>query len=246
MGAANVDTRVYTGRNRIVASVQQDIYLPDEMRETKMADDTDGSTGARGESTTLAVARIEGEETFQSISNLDNIGDTAIVGITFLLAALGTWVTFAYPRLSSTPVIRGAFVLLALASVAATLASMYYLVDSLAPRRFYGDGVGDRFLDHKWLPWLNDDPTDLDRFSRTEIDSPADLERAVEEWIDGYDEDTEIDSEAAFQYSRLLNYKLVARHKARNTAYGMAFLRLAVVCLGLVITVGILGGVFGG
>lgn len=208
-----------------------------------MQEETDRDTAEPTDQPTLAIARNEGDETFQSIANLDNIGDTAIVGITFLLAALGTWVTFAYPRLSETPGVRAGFILLALASVAATLASMYYLVDSLAPRRFYGDGVGDRFLDHKWLPWLNDDPTDLDRFSRTEIDSPADLRAAVEVWIDEYDEDTNIDSEAAFQYSRLLNYKLVARHKARNTAYGMAFLRLAVVCLGLVITVGILGGV---
>jgi len=210
-----------------------------------MSEDTDGTTGAREESTTLAIARSEGEETAQSIANLDNIGDTAIVGITFLLAALGTWVTFAYPRLSSTPAIRGAFIILALASVAATLASMYYLVDSLAPRRFYGDDVGDLFLDHKWFPWRNDDPTDLGRFNRTEIDSPADLRTAVEEWIDDYDEDTTVDSEEAFQYSRMLNYKLVARHKARNTAYGMAFLRLAVVCLGLVIAVGIVGGALG-
>lgn len=198
-----------------------------------------------GEPVELAIARREADDTFQSIANLDSIGDTAIIGITFLLAALGTWVTFAFPRLSASPPLRVAFVLIALASVFTTVASVYYLVDSLAPRRFYGSAVGERFLDHKWFPWRNDDPTDLERFARTDIDSPADLRRAVEAWIEAYDEDTTVDSEEAFAYSRLLNYKLVARHKARNTAYGMAFLRLAVVMLGVLIAVGLLGTVIG-
>lgn len=208
-----------------------------------MSDNTDAVEGNRDDSTRLAIAREEADETFRSIANLDNIGDTAIVGITFLLAAIGTWVTFAYPQLVSSPELHAVFVALTLASVTATLVSMYYLVDALAPRRFYGDGVGSRFLEHKWLPWRNDDPMDLQRFSRVEIESPADLRTAVDEWIEAYDEDTTVDSEETFQYSRLLNYKLVARHKARNTAYGMAFLRLAVVCLGLVIATSLAGHV---
>lgn len=187
----------------------------------------------------LAIARDEADETFESIANLDNIGDTAIVGITFLLAALGTWTTFIYPALEGHPAVRVLFVLLVVISVLATIASVYYLVNSLAPRQFYGGNVGERFLDHHWIPWLNDDPVNLERFSRTEIDSPADLEGAVEGWIDRYDADTRVDSEEAFVYSRLLNYKLVARHKARNAAYGIAFLRLAIVVLGLVVIMGL-------
>lgn len=187
----------------------------------------------------LDIARDEADETFKSIANLDNIGDTAIVGITFLLAALGTWTTFIFPELEGYPRIRLFFVLLVVISVLATIASVYYLVNSLAPRQFYGEGVGERFLDHQWIPWLNDDPVDLERFSRTEIESPQDLETAVERWIDRYDGDTRVDSEEAFVYSRLLNYKLVARQKARNAAYGMAFLRIAIVVLGLVVITGL-------
>lgn len=208
-----------------------------------MATDRDTAADSTDESLTRTIARDEADETFRSIANLDNIGDTAIVGITFLLAALGTWVTFVYPRLWGLPRLRALFVVLVLASVAATLASVYYLVDSLAPRRFYGADVGDRFLDHKWVPWLNDDPAEIERFDRKDIETPEDLEHAVTEWIEEYDGDTTIDSEDAFQYSRFLNYKLVARHKARNTAYGMAFLRLAVMSLGLLIALGLLAGV---
>lgn len=205
--------------------------MPDETAEL----DADVNADFEDGSDKLAIARAEADETFQSMANLDNISDTAVVGITFFLTALGTWITFAYPRLSATPVLRVIVVAITIGAVVAVLASVYYLVDSLAPRRFYGDGVGDRFLNHRWLLWRNDDPTDLERFSRTDIERPEDLERAVKIWIDDYDEDIQIDSEAAFEYSRLLNYKLVARRKARNTAYGMAFLRLAVVFLGLLI-----------
>jgi hypothetical protein len=199
--------------------------------------DEDGGTGTHRAN--LDIARDEADETFKSIANLDSIGDTAIVGITFLLAALGTWTTFIFPELDGHPTVRLAFVLLVAISVLATIASVYYLVNSLAPRQFYGEGVGERFLDHQWIPWLNDDPVELERFSRTDIDSPADLEAAVEGWIDRYDADTRIDSQEAFVYSRLLNYKLVARQKARNAAYGMAFLRIAIVVLGVLVITGL-------
>lgn len=223
--------------------VSDDISKRDEPKEVAMADDTTPSDRTSSDdTTTLAIARDEADETFRSIANLDNISDTAIVGITFLLAALGTWITFIYPRLSGTPLVRTVFAVVAILSVLAILLSVYYLVDALAPRRFYGEDVGTRFLDHKWLPWRNDDPTDIERFDRREIESPEDLRAAVETWIREYDEDTAIDSKAAFQYSRLLNYKLVARHKARNTAYGIAFLRLAVVALGVLIGIGLLEG----
>jgi hypothetical protein len=200
---------------------------------------------APDEETVVDIAQDEATETSQSIANLDNISDTAIVGITFLLAALGTWVTFIFPRLSDSRLIQSAFAGITILTVVAILSSVYYLVDAMAPRRFYGDGVGDRFLDYKWLPWLNDDPVDIERYDRTEIESPSDLREAVEAWVAEYDADTTVDSWAAFQYSRLLNYKLVARHKARNTAYGMAFLRLAVVGLGVLIVIGVLEGLVG-
>lgn len=201
--------------------------------------DTDGG----GTPDELHIARQEAADTFQSIANLDNIGDTAIVAITFFLTALGTWVTFAYPHLAANPPLRVVVVTITIAAVICTVGSIYYLVASLAPRRFYGSGVGDRFLEHPWLLWRNDDPADLERFSRGEIETVDDLEAAVETWVDDYDQDAQVDSETAFAYSRLLNYKLVARHKARNTAYGLAFLRLAVVFLGLLIVLSLLTAV---
>jgi hypothetical protein len=118
---------------------------------------------------------------------------------------------------------------------------MYFLAESLVPRQFYGDGVGERFLDYRWLLWKNDDPAGINSFERQgDIESPGDLRDAVENWIEEYDDETTVDSEEMFIYSRLLNYKLVARHKARNTAYGMALLRIAVVCLGILILIGLI------
>ena len=194
---------------------------------------------------TLEIARDEAEETAQSISNLDNIGDTAVVGITFLLAALGTWAGFVYNNITAVPQLRILFVAIASLSVGTTVLSMYFLAESLVPRQFYGDGVGDRFLNHRWLLWRNDDPAGIDGFERHgDIESPSDLKDTVEDWIEEYDGETAVDSEEMFIYSRLLNYKLVARHKARNTAYGMALLRIAVVCLGVLILVGLVASLF--
>jgi uncharacterized membrane protein YkgB len=194
---------------------------------------------------TLKIARDEAAETAQSISNLDNIGDTAVVGITFLLAALGTWVGFVYSNVAAVPQLRVLFVAIASLSVVATVLSMYFLAESLVPRQFYGDGVGDRFLDNRWLLWRNDDPAGINGFERHgDIESPDDLQDAVEEWIEEYDGETTVESEEMFIYSRLLNYKLVARYKARNTAYGMALLRIAIVCLGILILVGLVASLF--
>lgn len=193
------------------------------------------------EDTNGEIAEAEADETFRSISNLDSISDTAIVGITFLLAALGTWITFAYSRLAGMLWAQGLFVALGVLCVLMIVLSISFLTDALAPRKFYGEGVGQRFLDHRWLVWRNDDPVDLQRYSRDgDIETPADLEDAVESWIDDYDQDTTVDSKTAFEYARLLNYKVVARQKARNTAYGMAFLRIAVVALAGLIVVGLL------
>jgi hypothetical protein len=187
------------------------------------------------------IARDEADETAQSISNLDNIGDTAVVAITFLLAALGTWVGFVYSNIAPIPQLRIIFVTIASLSVVTTVLSMYFLAESLVPRQFYGDGVGERFLDYRWLLWKNDDPAGINSFERQgDIESPGDLQDAVENWIEEYDDETTVDSEETFIYSRLLNYKLVARHKARNTAYGMALLRIAVVCLGILILIGLI------
>ncbi|MFC6864372.1 hypothetical protein ACFQGE_13000 [Halomicroarcula sp. GCM10025817] len=193
------------------------------------------------EDTNGEIAKAEADETFRSISNLDSISDTAIVGITFLLAALGTWITFAYNRLAGLLWAQGLFVALGVVCVLMIVLSITFLTDALAPRKFYGEGVGQRFLDHRWLVWRNDDPVDLQRYARSgDIETPADLEDAVESWIDDYDQDTTVDSKTAFEYARLLNYKVVARQKARNTAYGMAFLRIAVVALASLIVVGLL------
>ena len=190
---------------------------------------------------TLEIARDEADETAQSISNLDNIGDTAVVAITFLLAALGTWVGFVYSNITPIPQLRIIFVTITSISVITTVLSMYFLAESLVPRQFYGDGVGERFLDYRWLVWKNEDPAEINSFERQgDIESPGDLQDAVENWIKEYDDETTVDSKEMFIYSRLLNYKLVARHKARNTAYGMAFLRIAVVCLGILILIGLI------
>lgn len=190
-----------------------------------------------------SIARQEADETFRSITDLDSIADTMFVAITFLLAALATWTSFAFGRLSGSVYLEGIYIVLVIVCALLIAGSVFFLSISLAPRGFYGENIGERFLDHSWLLWRNDDAVGYREFAdrRGDIAEEADLRNEYEQWLDQYDPDTTLSSRESFEFSRLLNYKTVARAKARHTAYGIALLRIAVILLVLLILVTLLG-----
>lgn len=189
-----------------------------------------------------AIARQEANETFRSITDLDSISDTMFVAITFFLAAVATWTTFAYGRLDGMETVQSVYVGLVILCVVTITACVVFLSLSLSPRGFYGDAVGDRFLGHPVLLWRNDDPGNLREFrdKRRTVRSEDDLASAYEDWLREYDPGTTLSSRESFEYSRLLNYKLVARIKAHNTAYAVALFRAATLLFATLIVFSLL------
>ena len=189
----------------------------------------------------LEIATKEGDDTFESITDLDNLNDTALVGVTFLLTALVTWTAFAYSRVVEIQWLAYTYVTLTVGCLVAAIGCVYFLTTALSPRGFYGERVGESFFTHRWLVWRNGDPLNVSNFERIAESEGVELESSVDDWIDGYDPNCTIDSYEDFVYSRLLNYKYVARIKAHNTAYAMALFRIAIVLLGLLVVLGLLG-----
>ena len=189
-----------------------------------------------------AIARQEADETITSISNLDSIGDTMFVAITFFLAALAAWTPFALGRLSQFPRAQQVAIALTVGCALAIGGCVFVLAISLAPRAFYGSAVGTQFLNDSWLLWRNDDPGGIKAFreQRDDIESERDLQAAYESWLADYDPDTDINSKESFEFSRLLNYKLVARIKAHYTAYGVALFRIATILFVILVVITLL------
>lgn len=178
-----------------------------------------------------AIAKQEADETVNSISNLDSIGDTMFVAITFFLTALATWTPFALQRLSHLQRVQQVVIGLTIGCALAIGGCVFFLAVSLAPRAFYGSAVGSQFLDNSWLLWRNDDPGHVAEFKtrREAVESESDLRAEYETWLARYDPEANISSKESFEFSRLLNYKLVARIKAHYTAYGVALFRIATI-----------------
>ncbi len=176
-----------------------------------------------------AIAKQEADETVNSISNLDSIGDTMFVAITFFLTALATWTPFALQRLDQFQNARYIVIALVIACALSIGGCVFVLAISLAPRAFYGSAVGRQFLDNSWLLWRNDDPGYVQVFKdrREAVESESDLRAEYNRWLSQYDPDVDITSKESFEFSRLLNYKLVARVKAHHMAYGVALFRIA-------------------
>lgn len=178
-----------------------------------------------------AIAKQEADETVNSISNLDSIGDTMFVAITFFLTALATWTPFALQRLSHLQRVQQVVIGLTIGCALAIGGCVFVLAVSLAPRAFYGSAVGNQFLDNSWLLWRNDDPGHVAKFKTRQeaVESETDLKAEYETWLARYDPKADISSKESFEFSRLLNYKLVARIKAHYTAYGVALFRIATI-----------------
>lgn len=191
--------------------------------------------------TRIQIAKDEGDETFESITDLDSINDTAIVGVTFLLAALVSWTAFAYDGIASHQLLSIIYIFLTVACAVTTATSVYYLTKALSPRGFYGEDVGESFLNYEWLLWRNDDPVDTSTFERTPTKNADQLTNEVDELINQYEHSMSVDSYDDYIYARLLNYKHVARIKAHYTAYAMMLFRIAIVLLVLLIIMGLVG-----
>lgn len=184
------------------------------------------------------LAEREADETFASITDLDSISDTTVVGVTFLLSAIGVWTSFALDRFPDGSSAERLFVVLSVLCVGTIGCSLYYLIGSLFPRYFYTDNVGSTFLPSPF-PLLNRSTAAADQF-----DGQTDLESSFEDWLDTYHGEVVVEDNAEFQFARFHNYKHVARIKAKNIAYGLAWLRISVFLFVLVIAFGLLAPYF--
>jgi hypothetical protein len=186
-----------------------------------------------------AIAKQEADQTYNSISNLDNIGDTMFVAVTFFLAALATWTPFALQRLSGVQEGKNIVIILTIICVLSIGSSVFFLAIALAPRSFYGHSTGDQLLSHPWLLWRNNDAGNVQGFleQRQTIEDEEDLRSEYEKWLRQYDADVNITSKESFEYSRLLDYKIVARIKARYTAFGVSLFRIATIIFVIIVIV---------
>ncbi|WP_330632624.1 hypothetical protein [Halocatena halophila] len=187
----------------------------------------------------LEIATQEANDTFQSISNLDSICDTSIVGITFLLTAIVGWAGFALPRLPDrSPAWLGVAGTVVLGAVAIFISS-FYIVKSLIPRAFYTDSVGEVLIDQPLVPGSTDPTTAIEATEQATGESSS--KAAFDHWLNQYGNDERITSAAAFQYARLFHYKTVAQMKATATTHAIVWFRVAVGCVVVSILVGTVG-----
>lgn len=184
------------------------------------------------------LAKREADETFESITDLDSISDTTIVGVTFLLSAVGVWTSFALNRFPSDSSPERLLVTLTGLCIVTIGCSLYYLIGSLFPRFFYTSDVGTTFLSAPF-PVPNRDTATADQF----IDEDE-LKSSFEGWLDAYHSETVVQDATDFQLARFHNYKHVARIKARNTAYGLAWLRISIFLFVLIVVFSLLAPYF--
>ncbi len=201
------------------------------------AEESDGHQ--MSDEASLEIAIQEANDTFQSISNLDSICDTSIVGITFLLTAIVGWAAFALPRLPARSLswlgVAGTAVLGALA----IFISSVYIVKSLIPRAFYTDSVGAVLIDKPLVPGSTDPTTAIEATEQATGEHSS--KAAFDHWLSQYGNDERITSAATFQYARLFHYKTVAQLKATATTHAIVWFRVAVGWVVVSILVGTVG-----
>lgn len=187
------------------------------------------------------IVQTEVAATERSVSNLDSICDTTLVGITFLLAGLATWGGFALGRIIDhgiRPLFAWPFLVLLVLSGVATTAAVSHIVTGLFPRQFYTEQVGETLVESPWNPLSRSDTSQSALLDRAQSTTP---ETYVEEFIDRYDGTAAVDNPSDFSRIRLRNLKIVAERKAVATGNGLAWFRLAVVCfLGTLVYGGVL------
>lgn len=105
------------------------------------------------------IIQEESSESFESFTDIDNISDTTILAITFLLSAQVTLSTVVVTStVLSTTVLREVFIGVGILTMLLIFLSLNSIVKSLLPVGFYSGGVGEPLLDYSWIPIGNSKP----------------------------------------------------------------------------------------
>lgn len=189
-----------------------------------------------------SIALAEADDTFQSITDLDSICDTTLIAVTFLLAAIATWTTFAFDRLSSSRWLQALFVIAVIVTVLVLALAVNQLIRALFPRAFSGPQIGRRFPNSHLLGTRTQGPgVDVMRFSEVLQEEDPELAVELESWLDEYTA-AGVSDERGYRLARLFNYKTVARKKAQYTARGLAWFRVSLVGFLIAVVIGLVGG----
>lgn len=181
------------------------------------------------------IAEDEIDDTFDSITDLDNISDTTVLAITFLLSAQVSLSTLV---LQSTILVSGTtriiFILLGIATMGLTFLSINAIIKSLLPVGYYSDGVAEPLLADTWGPWSGDsspqfEPLNEHLGSQPDDEAESTYQEFAADFVDDYGSDDSVDDYSDFQFAKLYHYKQVGERKARYSGTGLAWLRLAIL-----------------
>lgn len=187
----------------------------------------------------IEIVKKEADDTFQSINNLDDISDTLIIGTTFLLAALATWTTFMIPRFSNNTMKKFIFMFLVITCSLIICINVILLSTSLAPRYFYGDNVSKQIA--KWyLPFSNSQSIHIQKEQYLNLGSESDIKSIFNDWLEEFNPNTSISSKESYEYTRFINYKLVAEKKAKLTSLSLILFYISLILFVIVIIYGLI------
>lgn len=172
--------------------------------------------------------------TFNSITDLDNISDTTVLAITFLLSAqvsLSTLVLQSTTLVSGGP--RTIFIVLGVIAMGLTFMSINAIIKSLLPVGYYSDGVAEPLLDDPRMPWNNDSASQFETLndgfeSRPDGGTQSIYRDFAADFVDDYGSEGPVDDYNEFQFAKLYHYKQVGERKANYSGTGLAWLRLAI------------------
>ncbi|NIC00902.1 hypothetical protein [Halobacterium sp. R2-5] len=189
------------------------------------------------------IAEDEIGDTFNSITDLDNISDTTVLAITFLLSAQVSLSTLV---LQSTALVTGPtrsiFIVLGVTTMGLIFMSINAIVKSLLPVGYYSEGVAEPLLADAWSPWAGDSAPQFETLNDRLNSQPDDetqptYQNFAAEFVDDYGSEDSVDDYSDYQFAKLYHYKQVGKRKAHYSGTGLAWLRLAI--LGFVLQFGI-------
>lgn len=190
------------------------------------------------------IAAEESGETFDSITDLDNISDTTVLAITFLLSAQVSLTTYVVGAGTLAGRREVGFVVLGLCTMAMIFLSLNAIVKTLLPVGFYGERVGEPLLDRPWIPAVVSTPGQFGFLSGEESDEPArEPEAVAEEFLETYSPHGDVSSLDEYHVAKLAHLKTVGERKARLTGVGLSWLRWAVAVFILQFAYLFVGGV---
>ena len=195
----------------------------------------------------LDVAEDEVSHTFDSITDLDNISDTTVLAITFLLSAQVSLSALLLQSDTITPSwVEGLFVAVGLITMAVIFWSLNQIIKSLLPVSFYSADVGEPLLKNIWFPWLGNASPQFEAVEdQQETSADEDVppyEKFADSFVATYTANGSIDDYSEFQLAKLYHYKQVGKRKSYYAGRGLAWLRWAVFLFFMQFTIA-LGGI---